>query len=86
MTQPLTLPQPLFFKSTQGGKTVFINTAHVVKMELDAVELKRGTLHLDNGTQVEVGANDTDWIMRLMSAHFHEQMMIVGEMKKLSGG
>jgi hypothetical protein len=40
---------------------------------------------MDDGTRAELGSNEVDWIMRLMSFHFHEQMKIVSEMKRLSG-
>lgn len=85
MDQSITLPQPLFFKRAQGETVVFINAAHVVKIELDAVSMKSGKLHLDDGSTVEIGANETDWILHLMAAHSHEQNRILGEMKKLTG-
>ena len=86
MTEQITLPQPLFFKVANGGTTTFINAAHVVKIDIEAATLSNGTLYLSDGTQVELNANDADWIMRLMAYHGHEQMKVVSELKRLNGG
>lgn len=86
MGEKVTLPQPLFFKVARGGITTFINATHVVKIDIEAATLSSGTLYLNDGTQVELNANDADWIMRLMAYHAHEQMNVVNELKKLGGG
>jgi hypothetical protein len=85
MTDKITLPSPLFFTVAKGSTTMFINAAHVVKIEIEAVNLASGILHLDDGTQVELDANAAGTIMRLMAYHSHEQMQILSEFKRLGG-
>lgn len=85
MSDPITLPQPLFFTVAKGGTTTFVNAAHVVKIEIEAAGLSGGVLYLDDGSKVELGANEADWIMRLMSYHSHQQMQVVSAQKKLAG-
>jgi len=82
------LPQPFFFKVVSPSDpsiVIFVNAAHVARIEIDSATLKKGTLHLVDGTTVMFGANEADWIMRLMSVHFHEQMQIVNQQKRLAG-
>jgi hypothetical protein len=85
ISEPTEWPHPLFFKIAKGATTIFVNAAHVVKIEIEAVDLNSGVLYMDDGTRAELGSNEVDWIMRLMSFHFHEQMKIVSEMKRCSG-
>ncbi len=56
-----------------------------MRVEIEAAQLRSGTLYLDDGASIEFGANEADWVMRLMSFHFHQQMKVVSEMKKLAG-
>lgn len=82
------MTQPLFFKvidSASPGTTTFINAAHVIRIDIEAATLKSGVMYLIDGTQLQLGANDADWIMRLMAAGAHEQMIIVSELKKMTG-
>jgi hypothetical protein len=85
MNEKLALPQPLFFTIAQGGTTTFVNAAHVLKIEIEAVERNSGTLHLVDGSQLELNANAAHFIMRLMAAQSHQQMLVVGELKRLNG-
>jgi hypothetical protein len=83
MAQPFSkMTQPLFFTvidSANPAVTSFINAAHVVRIDIDAVNRKSGTLHLINGAQVQLGANEADTIMRLMAVGAHEQHVILSE-------
>jgi hypothetical protein len=88
MDDKLKLPEPLFFtviKPGEPGTTVFVNASHVMRIEIDAVQRKSGTLFLSDGSALELGANEADWIMRLMAAHSHQQMLVVSELKRLNG-
>lgn len=76
---------PLFFTVASGGTTTFINAAHVVKIEIEAVKRESGTLYLADGSTVELNANSADFIMRLMAIGAHEQMQALGDFKKLTG-
>jgi hypothetical protein len=76
---------PVVFQHREGRYDHLCQCAHVVKIEIEAVDLNSGVLYMDDGTRAELGSNEVDWIMRLMSFHFHEQMKIVSEMKRLSG-
>lgn len=83
------MTQPLFFSvvdSANPATTIFINAAHVIKIEIDAATRQSGIMHLVDGSQVQLNANDADLTMRLMAAGAHEQMIILGEFKKLTGG
>lgn len=82
------LPQPLFFTvidSSDPGTTTFINAAHVVRIDIEAVTLKSGTLHLVDGSKIQLDANAADWVMRLMAANSHEQGIVISEFKKMTG-
>lgn len=85
MSDSVMLPQPLFFTIAKGGTTTFVNAAHVVKIEIEAASLSGGTMYLDDGSKVELGANEADWIMQLMSYHSHQQMQVINAQKKLAG-
>lgn len=82
------MTQPLFFTvidSASPGTTTFINAAHVVRIDIEAASLKSGVMHLIDGTQIQLGANEADWIMRMMAVGAHEQMVIINELKRMSG-
>lgn len=88
MDDKLKLPEPLFLtviKPGEPGTTVFVNASHVMQIEIDSAQRKSGMLLLDDGSTLELGANEADWIMRLMAAHSHQQMLVVSELKRLNG-
>ena len=62
-----------------------MNASHVMRIEIDAARRKSGSLFLEDGYTLELGANEADWIMRLMAAHSHQQMLVVSELKRLNG-
>ena len=83
------LPTPLFFtvvSQNSPGTTMFVNAAHVMKIEIEAATRQHGSITLSDGSSIELGANEADWIMRLMAAHDHQQMIILSELKNMSGG
>lgn len=57
----------------------------MVKIEIDAAGLSGGVLHLSDGSKTHFGANEADWIMRLMSYHSHEQGLVISAQKKMAG-
>ncbi len=70
------MTQPLFFKVTEGEKIRFINAAHVVQIEIDAATMSSGSLQLQDGSRIEFGADEADWIMKLMGV-VDEQLKVV---------
>ncbi len=76
------MTQPLFFQVNEGATVRFINAAHVVQIEIDSATKNGGTLHLQDGSKIEFGANEADWIMRLMARAKHEEGQAIGALYK----
>jgi hypothetical protein len=74
------MTQPLFFKVIDRASPEtarFINAAHVVKIEIESAKLSGGSLYLQDGSTVEIGPNEAEWIMKLMGVAFDEQLKAI---------
>jgi hypothetical protein len=59
----------MFISVVQGRKIEFINISHVVRIEIHHPiegESAGGTLHLQDGTDRQLGESEINWVMRML--------------------